>query len=373
MLCTIEVDGSALRHNYRQFVKLAGRERVIPVLKSNAYGHGLELVYKALASENPPWIGVVYLEEAQKLRQLGYAGRILQAGAAVGRELPLAEALKAEPVIGNHDVLDAWLARPSPCTIHVKFDTGMSRQGFAPEEAAEVARKLLPRRDRVVGICTHFANVEDVTDTVYADGQLKGFQKAVKAFREAGLSPLVHAASSASCLIMDESRFDLERIGISLYGVWPSPVTRVSYMQLHKKLVELKPALSWRTEVTSVKAVAAGQFIGYGCTFRAPREMRIAVLPVGYYEGFPRIAGEKPSYVLIHGERCALVGRICMNMMMVDTSHLAQVSMGDAVTLIGNDGRETISAHDLAGWAQTIHYELLARLHPEIPRALVGA
>jgi alanine racemase len=372
MLSVIEVDAHALRHNYRQFIRIAGRERVVPVLKSNAYGHGLGLCYQALARENPPWLAVNYMEEAATLRGLGFKGRLLIVGPAVVRELGKAEELSAEPVLGNTELLDAWSSRPNPCSIHVKFDTGMSRQGFRPEDAAQIAQKLAPHKQKIVGICTHFANVEDVTDSGYADEQLKRFAKAVRAFRDAGMAPLQHAASSASTLIMKASRFDLDRVGISLYGVWPSAVTKVSYLQLNEKVIDLRPVLSWRTEVTTVKSVAAGQFIGYGCTYRANRDMRIAVLPVGYYEGFPRIAGDRPSYVLIRGGRCPVVGRICMNMMMVDISHLPQVSMGDPVTLIGTDGDEALSAGEVAAWAQTIHYELLARLHPDIPRRLVN-
>ena len=372
MLCSITIDPAAIRHNYREFAKLAGRERIVPILKANAYGHGLELVYQALAEENPPWLGVNYLGEATSLRAFGYKGRILVVGPLVPRELPVAEEARAEPVIGNAAVLAAWLARPNPCAIHLKVDSGMSRQGFHPDEIEGVAAQLLAKKQFVAGVLTHFANVEDVTESTYAEEQLRRFAKAVKTLRDAGLTPLVHAASSASCLLMDDARFDLDRIGISLYGEWPSPVTRVSYLQLHNKVIDLRPALAWKTEVTTVKAVAAGQYIGYGCTYRAIRPMQIAVLPVGYFEGYPRLAGEKPSYVLIHGERCPIVGRICMNMMMVDITHVAQVSMGDPVTLIGADGGETIHSTDVAGWAQTIHYELLSRLHPEIPRRFIA-
>lgn len=343
------------------------------MLKANAYGHGLAEVYQALASEKPPWICVNYVQEAATLRKLGYQGRILVVGPAVVRELEDAEKADADIVVGNVEVLKAWAARPTPCRIHVKIDSGMARQGFRPEEAPTVATFLLTKRERVVGICTHFANVEDVTDHAYATQQLKSFARAVQAFQQAGHQLLVHAASSASTLIMEDSLFDLARVGVSLYGVWPSSLTRVSYLQLNDKVLELRPALSWRTEVVTVKPVAAGQFIGYGCTFRAIRDMRIAVLPVGYFEGYPRIAGESSSYVLIQGRRCPIVGRICMNMMMVDITHIDQVAVGETVTLIGVDGSDHVSAHDLASWAKTIHYEVLSRIHPDIPRRLTTA
>lgn len=372
MLCSIDLDQGALRHNFRQFCAIAGHARVAPVVKSNAYGHGLALVYQALAAECPAWLCVNYVSEGHQLREQGYPGRILVVGPSVPRELALASSLDLDVVIGAQETLEAWRGLPQPCRLHVKFDTGMSRQGFSPRDAGQLAALLAPQAAFVAGICTHFANVEDVTDHGYAKEQLRQFDQAVEAFRSAGLTPLVHAASSASSLILAESRFDLLRVGISLYGTWPSALTRVSYLQLNQTVPEFRPVLSWYSEVTTLKTVDVGQFIGYGCTFRALRPMRIAVVPVGYYEGYPRLAGESSSFVLIRGERCPIVGRVCMNMMMVDTTHLATCSFGDRVTLIGKDGLESLAAQDLAIWSKTIHYEIFARLHPDMPRHLVG-
>lgn len=372
MLCRIEISAAAIRHNYRTLQKLVAPSIMVPVIKANAYGHGLGEVYQALEAERPPWVAVNYLSEAAELRHRNYQGRILVVGPAVSRELGEATKLGAEIVVGNDSVLAGWLAIEPKPRIHIKFDTGMSRQGFLPECAGELVSKLVPHAGLVVGVCTHFANVEDVTDQAYADRQLQLFQNAAQVLRQGGLSLIEHAASSASSLILAPSRLHLSRIGISLYGVWPSPVTRVSFLQLQSNILELRPALSWLTEVTTVKDVRSGDYIGYGCTYRAIRDMRVAVLPVGYYEGYPRIAGEHPAYVLLHGKRAPLVGRICMNMMMVDVTHINAVNIGDTVTLIGRDQDEYLSAHEVAHWAQTIHYELLTRLNPEIPRRLVG-
>jgi alanine racemase len=370
MLSRLDISAAAVRNNYRQFCRIAGKHRVAPVLKANAYGHGLKEVYEALKGEAVPWLCVNYLSEAKALRDYGFAGRILIVGPPVARELGLAAEVDAEMTLGNREVLEAWTKAKTKCRIHVKIDTGLSRQGFVADETAAVAKELKPHKDRVVGIATHFANVEDVTDHAYADQQLAAFEKAKKGFADAGFSLLAHAAASAPALILAESRFDLVRIGIALYGVWPSSLTKVSYLQLNDKVLDLRPVARWTTEVTTVKSVKAGQYIGYGCTFRSIRDMRIAVLPVGYYEGYPRIAGENASYVLIRGKRCPLVGRICMNMMMVDVTHLDKVEVGDAVTLIGEDAGDHVSAGDVAGWSKTIPYELLSRIHPEIPRQL---
>jgi alanine racemase len=288
------------------------------------------------------------------------------------KEMADAATAKIEMFLGHMEGLDAWLASPQKPQLHLEFDTGMSRQGFRPEVADMVADKLAPHKNAVKGVCMHFANVEDVTEHEYAKLQLERFEAAKKAFVSRDFSLLFHAASSASTLILDESRFDLGRVGISLYGFWPSQATKISYKQLHGQVLDLQPALAWKSTITSINAVSQGQYIGYGCTFRARHDMSVAVIPVGYFEGYPRQASGSPAYVLIHGERCPIVGRICMNMMMVDITDIkVKTTVGDAVTLIGVDGKETITATDVAAWAETIHYELVTRLNAAIPRRLM--
>lgn len=376
MLSWIQLNAQSLRDNLRCFKHRSPSAIIAPVLKSNAYGHGLSEVYKILASEDMPWVCVNYLNEASQLRHLGYQGRILVVGPATTSDWDKARHLNADVVVGNLEVLSSWLALPTRPMIHLKFDTGMGRQGFEPLEASNLKDLLLqsrcdpPALNQIAGVCTHFANVEDVTDQSYALSQVSRFKIAQEVFRPTGLPILYHCAASASALILDISHLDLIRIGISLYGLWPSSLTRVSYLQQHKQLLDLTPVLSWHTQITTLKKVPKGQFIGYGCSYRAVRDMNVAVLPVGYFEGYPRIAGEGSSFVLIEGQRCPVVGRICMNMMMVDVTHVDQLKVGTPVTLIGRDGGETITAGDLASWSKTIHYEVLSRLHPDIPRRI---
>ena len=373
MLCRIEINEQALINNYRVFKNKAGKSIVLPVLKSNAYGHGLKESYVILKKESPPWIGVNYIAEAQILRDLGFKGRILIVGPAVERGFAKADELELDLVAGNMDLLKSWANNPGKCRLHVKIETGMSRQGILPEDVDEALAYFLEKKVTPTGVCTHFANVEDVTDQSYALHQMSGFETAIKKFHAAGFTKVLkHAASSASALIMDSSLFDMARVGVSLYGVWPSKLTKVSYLQLNSQVASLHPVLEWKTEITTLKKVHAGQYIGYGCTFRANREMDIAVLPVGYNEGYSRIAGESPAYVLIRGERCPIVGRICMNMMMVDVTHTSKnLHVGDEVVLIGKSLEETVSAGDLANWSKTIHYEIFTKLHPDIPRVIV--
>jgi alanine racemase len=372
MLTWIEISGEHLRQNLRAFSKIMGPQRLAPVLKSNAYGHGLKEVYRALAGEQLEWISVNYVNEGEQLRAAGYSGRVLVVGPFIPHEIEAAYRANLDLFLGHHEGLSAWLASRVKPKVHIEFDTGMGRQGFRPDDAGMVADLLLAHKDHVKGVCMHFANVEDVTEHEYARLQLAKFAGVKQEFLRRGMQCISHAASSASVLILEDSRFDLARFGISLYGFWPSQATRLSYMQLHGGLVDLKPVLSWRTKITSLNRVSHGQYIGYGCTFKARHDMTIAVLPVGYFEGYPRMASGGQAYVLIHGERCPIVGRICMNMMMVDVTDLAsKVSVLDDVTLIGRDGLETILASDVATWAQTIHYELVTRLNPAIERRIV--
>jgi alanine racemase len=372
MLTWIEINSENIRHNYRLFAAMMGRQKIVPVVKSNAYGHGLAEIYHALKSENPAWLAVNYVYEGKQLRDLGYQGRIMVVGPFAPQELADAASARLEMFLGHMEGLDAWLVSPQKPQLHLEFDTGMSRQGFRPETAAVVVAKLAPHKHQVQGVCMHFANVEDVTEHEYAKVQLQRFELAKKSFLQSGFKLLFHAASSASTLILDESRFDLARVGISLYGFWPSQATKISFKQLHGNVMDLRPALSWRTIITSINTVSQGQYIGYGCTFKARHDMSVAVIPVGYFEGYPRQASGSQAYVLIHGERCPIVGRICMNMMMVDISDIAaKTKVGDTATLIGTDGKEALAASDVAAWAETIHYELVTRLNPAIERRTI--
>ncbi len=372
MRCWIDLSASALRHNYRLFSQLSSPAQLIPIIKSNAYGHGLEEIFNIIATENPPWLGVNYLDEAALLRDLGYQGHILVVGPIAFDRHPYASSLGVDIFIGDQPSLEAWLQVPETTRprVHIKFDTGMGRQGFDCEKAQHIATSLSPYRDKIVGVCSHFANVEDVVNHQYADHQLSQFVNIKKIFSRHGYRLLAHMASSASTLIMKNAALDMTRVGISMYGLWPSQTTRVSFLQVFDHLEELRPVLSWKTEIAVIKQVQEGSYIGYGCSFRAIATMTIAVLPIGYYEGYPRIASGRGSYVLVKGRRCPIVGRICMNMMMIDISHIEDVKVGDAVTLIGQDGDEYIAAEELGRWCETIHYEVVTCLNPRIPRRI---
>lgn len=372
MQCWVEISREALLHNYNLFSEMLGKERVVPVLKGNAYGHGLPEVYEVLKEQNPDWLAVTYTSEARVLRTLGYKGRLLNVGPVTEEDLQISYTLDTELILGTEELLQTWQELTKRPKIHIKMDTGLSRRGFSFAQLQKIMAGLLPFKADIVGIATHLANVEDVTNTDFAYLQINQLMQASRYAKSKGLGNLLtHFASSASALLIKEPKFDLARVGISLYGLWASEKTRLSYFATPNQFEAfLRPVLSWKTRISSVREINEGDFVGYGCTFKALHKMKIGVIPVGYYEGYPRIAAGRGAYVLVHGRRCAIVGRICMNMAMIDLDNSPKADVGDTVTLIGRDGNEEVSAEQLAQWADTINYEIVTRLNPFVPKII---
>ncbi len=364
----IQISQNNLIHNYRTIRELCKGSILVPVLKSNAYGHGLLECYKILKTEKPEWLAVNYIFEAKSLRDAGFEKRIMIVGPVNPSEMNKANSLKLDILVSNFEQMEE-ASKHAHLNVHIKIDTGMSRQGFQLSDLKALSDWIKKHKFQATGIASHFSNVEDVLDNSFAVNQINEFEIAISDVGNTRL--LKHIASSASGLIMDISRFDMVRAGISLYGYWPSQPTKLSYAQLQQQSIELKPVLSWKSEVSLIKTIPAGRYVGYGCLYKTNRETKVAIVPVGYYEGFPRLAGSKQSYVLISGQRCAILGRICMNMMIVDVTHIESLELYEEVTLIGKSGSETLLASDIAEWAETIHYEILTCLNPLIDRKIV--
>lgn len=367
----IEVDQDRLRHNLRLFDAMVDAGCVVaPVIKSNAYGHGTDVVLEALRPLERPWVCVNTATEAGEVRKLGFSQRILIVGPVDPDELPAVNAAAADLTLTSRALLSAWLERGDRPPGHLKIDTGLSRQGFLPSELGEILQSICARNAQrdLVGFATHFANVEDVLEQEFAHLQLQRFHEASEYAAQYGLRPLRHAAASAACMLLPDSRLDMVRVGISFYGYWPSRVVRLSYVESTGRRLDLRPALSWHARAASVREIPAGAYVSYGCAFRAQKPMTVAVVPVGYFEGYPRLAGEHHSFVLMRGTRCAVLGRVCMNMMVVDVSHLTEPQSGERLTLIGEQLDERVAAEDLASWSDTIQYEVVARLYPGIAR-----
>ena len=371
----IEISRSALLANARHFqAQLAPKATLLPVLKSNAYGHGMELVARMLAEDGCRWFGLFSAEEALRLSALPELvdPRFL-VFSFVPPELlaPLVRAGGRATLFDFEQMAELEAAAAAAglrAPVHAKLETGLHRQGFREEELDELAPRLsaCPHL-KLEGIYTHFANIEDTTDHSYAYAQMERFRRARVKLAEAGLSPeLVHASCSAAGILFPEMHLDLLRVGISLYGHWSSRETRVSAQAAGRNRIDLRPALSWKTRILHIKRVPAGSMVGYGCSWKAEADTRIGVLPVGYFDGYDRGLGA--AHVLVRGHRAPLRGRIMMNHCLVDLGHIPDARRGDEVVLIGRQGSEQVTAELLAELTGTINYEILSRLGPHLPR-----
>lgn len=380
ILSWIELDKKNLKNNY-DFLrsKLDDDTMMAGVVKADAYGHGLVKTSRLLDEFGVDYFCVHSYEEADKLRKQDYGKPILIMGYVAKSNLKDAIEKNYRMVLYDRERLaeakNITESIDETAYFHLKLETGTNRQGIREEEIGEFVSVFRENQGlKLEGIYTHFANIEDTTDHSYAHSQLKEYRRLAGKAEEVleKRIPIKHTACSAAAMLFPESHFDLVRPGISMYGFWSSKETHAAYMLKYHENVEnlLKPVLSFKTKVSQIKRVPAGEYIGYGCTFRATRDMEIAVLPVGYYDGYDRLLSNN-SYVLIKGKRAPLVGRVCMNIIMVDVSAIENVKPEDVAVLIGNQGDECISANYLASTINTINYEIVTRLGCHLPRFVV--
>jgi alanine racemase len=373
----IEIDRKALASNLNRFRTLVGpTRRLLAVVKSNAYGHGMIEISRLALAGGADWLGVHGAEEGTALREAGIEAPILVLGATASGRIGDAVQTGLRLTVYDRDTASA-ISRAAvrsgvPARIHLKVETGTNRQGVRIEGLVGLVRSVarLPGIE-IEGISSHFANIEDTTSLDYPKRQLDIFEDAVIRLRKAGFEiPLKHISATAAAIVYPPARFDLVRLGIGLYGLWPSKETYLSCRLQKRDPVVLKPVLSWKARIVQVKRVAKGEFVGYGCTFRTTRPTRLAVIPVGHADGYDR-GLSNAAHILVRGRRAAVRGRIAMNFFTADVTDIPGVETGDVVTLLGRDARETVSAEALAVLAGTIGYEILARLSPAIPRRVV--
>jgi alanine racemase len=369
----LEISRSALAYNLRAIRRLAPESEIIPTIKANAYGHGWLNVARTLDKIGVQWFGIDSLEEAEALRQADFKQKILILGYVPLADLARAYRLNLSLTIYNIETIRALshLASHSrPAKIHLKIETGLVRQGVRLNELPRFLSELKRWRNIVLeGMSTHFANIEDTRSDSFAKLQLERFKRAFALLERAGFHPLRHCACSAAAILYPQTRLDLIRFGISLYGLWSSELTELG-ARLKKIPIKLKPVLSWKTKVAQIKKVPRGTPIGYGLTEVVKRPTIVAILPVGYADGYNRSLSNKGE-VLICGKRCKVLGRICMNICMVDATAVKGIRLEDEVVLIGQQKKQKISADELAVKADTINYDLVARLNPLIARCLV--
>jgi len=370
-LTWVEISKEALTNNVRTFRRLVGDDaKLAPAVKANAYGHGLVETSKVLLEAGADFLCVNALYEAEALRKAGIKSPILIIGYVALSDLGRAVELKCDLTIYNTETIQALGKLRQPANVHLKIETGNHRQGVKPEDLPSVLAEFKKHPHlRMAGLSTHFANLEDRINHKYALYQLKEFKKAYRFLEENGHAPHYrHTANTAAAILMPEAHFNFVRIGIGAYGLWPSEKT-LKAAEHAGISVPLTPALTWKTVVVQVKEVDKGALVGYGCTYAMPKNGRIAVLPVGYYDGFVRLLSNK-GFVLIHGKRAPVIGRVCMNMIMVNISHIPDVKLEDEVVLIGKQGKEEISAEEMGELSQTINYEVTTRINERITRIL---
>ena len=366
----VEINKKAIAQNYEIFRKLIGNKcRLMAVVKSNAYGHGLIGFSKEMQKLGADWFGVDSVVEALALRKSGIKKSILVLGHTLPERLKEIAAYDISMTVSSFAALEAFkkIKKDFP-KIHLKIDTGMHRQGFFVKELPEIVlflKNKLPKV-KVEGLYTHFAAAKDPASLYDTNRQIGEFKKAVKIIEDGGFKPIKHAAATSGAVLFPNAHFDMARIGIGLYGLWPSSEIRSAF----SNKIKLAPVLSWRTIIGEIKEVKKGERVGYDFTEQLSRSSRIAILPIGYWHGYPR-ALSSIGHVLIHGQHAKVLGRVSMDMTVVDVSNIKNVKVGDIVTLIGKDGKEAISAEELAEISGTINYEFITRINPLIERVYI--
>ncbi len=376
MYAGLEIDLGAIRNNAAALARLVAPAKLMAVVKANAYGHGIAAVARALRGTADRF-GVYSVEEAVELRDAGIREPILILGPVAPGDLEAAHRLGAAISVWDRGMYPNEVAavasrQGARFPIDVKLNTGVARLGLDPSDAPDAIREYLSTPElQLEGIFSHLAAAEEL-DSTFTEQQLAAFDGVMDAVQydiaDLEPGPLRHIAASAAAMLWPQTRLDMVRIGIALYGLWPSLET---HNFMNGRGIDLIPALRWTTQMVAVREIEAGTTVGYGRTFTASKPMTIGILPIGYAEGVPRAASNR-AVVLVSGIRCPIVGRVCMDMAMIDVSAIREPYPGMKVTLIGTDGSQTISADDWSVWSGTISYEIVARIPANIPRTFIG-
>ncbi|RMH72398.1 MAG: alanine racemase [Cyanobacteria bacterium J007] len=364
----VEVNLSAIAHNVRQIrTLLPPNTELMAVIKADAYGHGAVSVARTVLKAGASRLGVATIPEGIELREAGIRSPILVLGATYTPEqLQAMSRWQLEPTLCSpkQALVFAESCRDRPIPVHLKLDTGMSRLGVPWQEAAQFVELVrgLPHL-KIASIYSHFATA-DSPDRAVMDLQHGRFRQAIAQIRELGLElPPLHLANSAATLSDRATHYDLVRVGLAIYGLYPAPHLSGA--------IALQTALQVKARVTQVKTVAAGTGVSYGHRFVTDRETRLAVVGIGYADGVPRQLSDRMQ-VLIRGGRVPQVGAITMDQIMLDVTDIPQVDVGDVVTLLGRDGDETISADDWAATLGTISWEILCGFKHRLPRVAIA-
>jgi alanine racemase len=364
----IEVHADALRHNFRAVRNHVAPAKIMASIKANGYGHGLVTVAKILQSEGIDSLGVAYVEEAIELRQAGVSIPVLVFGGLLEDQVDLYilhDIDVTAPSVFKLEQIDASAKKLGKrARVHLKIDTGLERLGvhyYSVQSLFDAA--LAASSVDVVGVFSHFAAVEP-SDLSLAKLQLERFQECLRYFEQRATRPFdKHIANSGAVLAFPESYLDMVRPGLCLYGVYPYPA-----LQGH---LGLKPTLSLKSQVVYFKVVKKGAGVSYDHAWHAPQDTRVITIPIGYGDGYLRSLSNR-GFALIRGQKCPIVGKVCMDQMMVDISPTGEAYNGDEVVLIGQQGEQCLRVEDLAAAIDTTPHEILVSLNQRIPRIIVG-
>jgi alanine racemase len=368
-----EIDLDALAHNLTVIRGQVGSDvGVMAAVKADAYGHGAVECARRLEKEGVDWFGIALPEEGVELRDAGITRPILCLGGFWEGQQEVCLQQKLTPVVYRLDMIEALdrAARDAGIVVdvHVKIDTGMGRLGVQPDEVPEFSAALMSFQNiRVDGLMTHLAAADDQDQESFTESQLTQFQRAVSVFRERGFSPtFIHAANSAASFAFPESLGNLVRPGGALYGfirdVFPSNIGAPA----------LRPVMSLHSRIMLLKKVSRGERLGYGGTFETTRESTIATIPIGYDDGYRRALSNR-GRVIVRGSFAPVVGRVSMDLTLVDVTDVSAVSINDEVTLLGSEGELSITAEEVAEAAATISYEITCGISRRVPRICLSS
>ena len=376
----IEVSQSALKSNVNFIRKKIGQHpRISAVVKANAYGHGIEQVVPMLEKCGIDHFSVASASEAEIVHtSCSDESKILIMGILYDEDVEWAIEKGIEFYVFDFPRLEFVKETAQKigkqAVIHLEVETGTNRTGMDPGDIKKSITYLKKNKKhiRFEGVCTHLGGIESLSNQFKVTPQIRRFENILKELKKKKFMPQFrHIACSAAALAYPETHYDMVRVGVALYGQWPSPDTYHLHLQVTNKMRDnsLRQVLSWKTNVMDIKSVKEGEFIGYGTAFQAVRDMKVAVLPLGYSNGYPRALSGK-GFVLIKGKKASITGLINMNLFMVDVSHIKEVEIGDEVVLLGKQGNNSISVASFTNFTNLLNNEMLSRLPAAIPRKI---
>lgn len=370
LLSYIEISKGNLIHNFKQFKSLVDKQtKIACVIKSNAYGHGDQIVAKILSPYTDYFQvdGVEELERVKKVTKkpvlvLGYLN-----------EDGIKKALKLGAIISAFDLIHLLKINKISKTlgkkavVHLPIDSYLGREGIMPEQCEKIIEEIKKMKNiKLDGLYSHFANIEDTMNRTHAERQIETYHNCVKIFKENGFPDIkTHISATSGILVYEKANnmHNIVRLGVGLYGMWPSE--HLGF--LNRKDINLKPAMKWVTHVSQVKFLPANFPVGYGLTYITKKKTKIAVIPQGYFDGVVRLLSNKGE-VLIKGKRAKILGRVAMNMFIVDVTNIKDVMPDDEVVILGGQGKDNITPEEIADLSNTINYEVTTRISALLPR-----